>query len=380
MPLIRRYDSICSLPAAAWNRLAGTDLPCLRHEYFLALEQSGSLGPGTGWHPRYVALHREDGALLGAIPLFEKTDSRGEFIFDWGWAAALERTGQAYYPKLVAAVPYTPIPGPRMLLAPGAGEAERGQLFNAALALVADQDASSLHWLFVSAAELKSLQRQRCLVRTGCHFEWHNPGAATFEDWLGNLTSSRRKNIRRERRRIAEAGIVCEWHRSGDLKPDVLATVYRLYAANYYAHGMQPYLTPEFFRLLASLLPETFLVCLARRGQDVIAGAIYLEGDEALYGRYWGTFEWINCLHFEVCYYQGIDWAIARGLKRFHPGVQGEHKLLRGFEPTLHYSAHWLRDPDLERAVSSFLERERAAVADYATVAADYLPFRNDAE
>lgn len=377
MPIVRRRDAISAVSAAAWNALAGTGAPCLRHEYFRALEESGSIGPGSGWRPRYLFLEDERGALLGAVPLFEKTDSRGEFIFDWDWAAALERSGRAYYPKLVAAVPFTPVPGPRLLLAPGGGRAERTLLIDAALALAAERDASSLHWLFVAHEEMTQLAERGCLPRSGCHFEWCNPGAAHFEEWLGGLTSARRKNIRRERRRVVEAGIACEWRHAGELDADELATVYRLYAANYYAHGMHPYLTPDFFRILAELMPETFVVCLARRGADIVAGAICLEGDRTLLGRYWGAFEWIDSLHFEVCYYQGIERSIARGHERFHPGVQGEHKLLRGFAPTLHYSAHWLRDPDLEHAVADFLERERGAVADYAAEAAEFLPFHS---
>jgi len=377
LPAVREYASIRSIPRAAWNAMSGTEAPCLRHEYFRILEDSASVGPGTGWRPRYLALEDESGGLLGAVPLFEKTDSRGEFVFDWNWAAALERTGRSYYPKLVAAVPFTPVPGPRLLLAPGGGEAERGRLVDAALERAQALDASSLHWLFVRPEELPEFESRGCHVRTGCHFEWRNGGMQSFEQWLGTLTASRRKKVRRERRRIAEAGITCEWRRGGDLDAADLALLYRLYAANYYAHGMDPYLTPGFFEALAATMPESLSVCLASRGPDVVAGAIYLEGDDALFGRYWGAFEWVDSLHFEVCYYQGIERAIGLGLERFHPGVQGEHKLLRGFEPTLHHSAHWLRDADLDRAVAEFLERERFAVSDYADLAADYLPFRH---
>lgn len=376
MPVIHRHESIGAVSAAEWNALSGADSPALRHEYFRALETSRSVGPGTGWQPIYLVLKRDDGHLLGAVPLFEKTDSRGEFIFDWNWAAALERTGRTYYPKLVAAIPFTPIPGPRLLLGPGAGAPERERLIQAALALAAERDASSLHWLFITKQELPGLQHRGCLSRTGCHFEWHNKGLENFEQWLSGLTAARRKKIRRERRRVAEAGIVCRWHEGTELDADDIELIYRLYAANYYAHGMRPYLTEAFFRTLAQTMPEALVVCLAWRGADVIAGAICLQDNESLLGRYWGAFEWVDSLHFEVCYYQGIERAIARGLKRFHPGVQGEHKLLRGFEPTLHYSAHWLRDADLERAVASFLEHERAAIADYASEAVEYLPFR----
>lgn len=314
------------------------------------------------------------------MPLFEKTDSRGEFVFDWGWAAALERTGRRYYPKLVAAVPYTPIPGPRMLLAPGAGRPALDALAAAALELASECDASSLHWLFVAPEQLPPLEAAGCLVRTGCHFEWVNSDFADFEHWLAILTASRRKKIRRERRRVAEAGIECRWRSGAELDAADLREVYRLYAANYYAHGMLPYLAPAFFPELARRLPDALQVCFAYRGTDLVAGAVYLEDEHALYGRYWGAFEWLDSLHFEVCYYQGIEHAIARGLRRFHPGVQGEHKLLRGFAPTLHYSAHWLRDRDLRAAVAEFLERERDAVAGYMEGARELLPQRNTGE
>ncbi len=374
----RIYDSIESIPAAAWNTLAGTSAPCLRHEYFAALETSGSIGAQSGWTPCYLTLETDKGGLRAAVPLYEKSDSRGEFIFDWAWAAALERSGRHYYPKLVVAVPFTPVPGPRLLLAADAGADEARALADAALALATERNASSLHWLFVPERELELLRASGCLPRIGCHFEWHNPGVADFDAWLATLTSARRKNIRRERRRVREAGIECEWRGGGNLDAEELTLVYRLYAANYYAHGMIPYLAPEFFHELARCMPESFAVCLARRGSEIVAAAIYLQDAETLYGRYWGAFEWIDCLHFEVCYYQGIAYAIENGLKRFHPGVQGEQKLLRGFEPTTHYSAHWLRDADLRRAVASFLERERNAVADYATEAAEFLPFHRD--
>jgi predicted N-acyltransferase len=301
--------------------------------------------------------------LLGAVPLFEKTDSHGEFIFDWTWAAALERSGRPYYPKLVAAIPYTPIPGPRLLLAPDAGADTAHELAEAALAFAAERDTSSLHWLFLAPQDLAPLARQNCLVRTGCHFEWENDGAADFTTWLATLTSARRKNIRRERRRIAEAGIKCEWRRGSNLDARELDLIYRLYAANYYAHGMLPYLTPGFFGELVRRMPEALSVCFAQRGSEIIACAIYLEDEH---------------VHFELCYYQGVEYALTNGLARFHPGVQGEHKLLRGFAPTLHYSAHWLRDDDLHQAVASFLERERTAIADYTAEAAGFLPFRRD--
>ena len=376
MPHIRHPASIGDIAPAAWDALDTGGQPFLRHAYLKALEDSGSVGPGTGWMPCPVTVEDDAGELLATVPLYQKHNSNGEFIFDWDWAEAYAATGRDYYPKWVAAVPYTPISGPRLLLAPHAGGKVRETLLDHLYELARERGVSSLHWLFLEPGELPLLEARDSLVRTGCHFEWRNPGAARFDEWLATLSSSRRKSIRRERRRVREAGIRCEWMTGTELDADTLATVYELYVTNYHVHGMRPYLTPGFFPALAATLPEALAVCLARRGGNIVAAAIFLEGGNALYGRYWGAFEWVDCLHFEVCYYQGIERALARGYNLFHPGVQGEHKLLRGFEPTLHYSAHWLRDDDFRRAVGHFLTRERSAVDAYADAAERYLPYR----
>ncbi len=373
---VKQHDSITGISRADWDALIGGEQPFLRYDYLAALEKSGSIGPETGWIPRILTIGDDDGSLAGAIPLFEKHHSNGEFVFDWDWAEAYSATGRNYYPKLVAAIPFTPVSGPRILGTARSGDRAAQALIDYARELTEADRLSSLHWLFVDDEQVPLLADTGCLIRTGCHFEWSNPGVADFQEWLGTLSSSRRKSIRRERRRVAEAGIHCTWYQGNELDARQLQTVYELYAANYYAHGMRPYLTPRFFEGIARTLAETFSVCLANRGTEVIAGALFLNGENSLYGRYWGAFEWIDCLHFEVCYYQGIERAIEKGYDRFHPGVQGEHKLLRGFQPRLHYSAHWLRDEDFRRAVAKFLERERHAVDAYAEAAATYLPFR----
>ena len=376
MLTVRQHDSITGISQADWDALVGSEQPFLRHAYLAALEESGSIGPETGWIPRILTVGNDEGMLAGAMPLFEKHHSNGEFVFDWDWAEAYAATGRNYYPKLVAAIPFTPVSGPRILTAPQSGGSVARALIAHARELAETGKLSSLHWLFVDDEQVPLLEGEDCLIRTGCHFEWRNPGVHDFQEWLGTLSSSRRKSIRRERRRVAEAGIQCSWYRGSQLDARQLHTVYELYAANYYAHGMRPYLTPRFFEIIARVLGDAFSVCLANRGTEIIAGALFLNGSNSLYGRYWGAFEWIDSLHFEVCYYQGIEHAIRQGYDRFHPGVQGEHKLLRGFEPQLHYSAHWLRDADFRRAVAHFLERERQAVDAYAETAATYLPFR----
>jgi len=374
----RSHDSIADISAKKWDALTGTDIPFLRHEYFRALEVSGSLGASSGWTPCYLTLEDDAGALLGAVPLFEKSDSRGEFIFDWGWAAAMRRAGRPYYPKLVAAIPYTPVPGPRCLVAPESGIEIKQKLAKAARALAEDRYCSSLHWLFIPDSSLELFEADGCLTRTGCDFVWRNPGVTDFDDWLATLNARSRKKIRRERRRVAEAGIECFWRNGAELDEPDIDVIYKLYSITYYEHGMFPYLTVDFFTELTRRMPQALRVCFAARGADIVACAIFMQDSTTLYGRYWGAFEWVHSLHFELCYYQGIAQAAAKGLQTFHPGVQGEHKLLRGFEPTLHYSAHWLRDADLSHAVAQFLEREQMAIDDYVTESGNFLPYRRD--
>lgn len=375
---IRIHDSIETVPPEDWNRLAGTHIPFLRHEYFSALEVSGSLERASGWTPCYLTVAGSAGRIQGAVPLFEKTDSRGEFIFDWSWAAAMRHAGRRYYPKLVAAIPYTPVPGPRCLLAPGSPKGVAGELAEAARALARERDCSSLHWLFVTDAELETFKALHCMVRTGCDFVWYNRNYDGFEAWLSTLTARHRKKVRRERRRVREAGIECHWRKGSELSDSEIDVIYELYASTYYNHGMLPYLTRDFFSQLAGRLPRALRICLATRTGNILACAVFLQNGTTLYGRYWGAFEWVNSLHFELCYYQGVAYAIDNRLQVFHPGAQGEHKLLRGFEPTRHYSAHWVADRDLARAVAGFLEQERGLVDDYMNAAESFLPYHHD--
>lgn len=373
----RLVSSIRQLPRSEWNRLVGCDRAPLRHEFLQALETGRNQRNPTSWQPRYLIRQGADGLLLGALPLFEKSNSRGEFIFDWTWAEALEATGRSYYPKLVVGVPFTPVPGARVLLAPEA-PAEVGEaLIGDALAFAKAGDFSSLHWLFHQPEEISPLRAAGHLLREGCHFLWTNQGYSNLEDWLATLTASRRKKIRRERRKVRESGIECAWLNGDEIDGERLKVLYKLYASNYHAHGMVPYLAPDFFRQLSETMPEAFRLCLAQRDGEPVAGAVFLQDQHQLYGRYWGCFESIDCLHFEVCYYQGIEQAIAHRLDAFHPGVQGEHKLIRGFSPVLHYSSHWFRDTDLRQAVERYLLSERDAVENYREAAVEVLPVRH---
>lgn len=372
----RFVSSIRQLLPSAWNRLLGCDQAPLRHEFLEALESGRNLHNPTSWNPRYLIRENPNGSLLGAIPMFEKTNSRGEFIFDWAWADALEATGRAYYPKLVVGVPFTPVPGARLLLAPEAPPSVGEDLIRDSIRFAQQGDYSSLHWLFHRPEDVAKLEATGHLLRQGCHFLWTNAGYVDFEQWLSTLTASRRKKIRRERRKVHEAGVECLWLSGQDLDESRLQVIYDLYASNYHAHGMVPYLAPEFFRQLSQSLPDALRVCLAHRNGQPIACAIFLQDQHQLYGRYWGSFESIDSLHFEVCYYQGIEQAIAHRLEAFHPGVQGEHKLIRGFSPVLHYSSHWFRDADLKSAVEKFLLSERNAIENYREAAEEVLPVR----
>ena len=392
------HSSIDEVPAAAWNALELGGVPFLRHEFLAALEHAGCVGPGTGWTPCHVTvMHGTE--LVGAMPLYRKTHSWGEFVFDFSWAQAYARHGERYYPKLVSATPFTPATGPRLLLRaattgdakpPGAtalasADAVRRALLGAAQA--GEPQASSLHLQFATAEEARWLTAHGALARIDCQFHWENSrptadGATTryldFEDFLAGFTAEKRKKARRERRRVLEAGIGFAWCSGAELDAAEWQSVYALHADTFHRHGHEPYLSLAFFTELSRTLPGALEVLRARRGRSVVATAIFFRGADALYGRYWGASGDFNSLHFETCYHQGIEYCIGTGLARFEPGTQGEHKLARGFRPTLTHSAHFIREPRFAAAIGRFLEEERAAVRAYALAAGEHVPFRSD--
>jgi hypothetical protein len=366
---LRVAESLAGVPAAQWNALAAGS-PFLRHEFLGALLDSGCACARTGWQPQFLLLER-DGRLAGAMPLFVKTHSRGEYVFDWAWADAYARAGLAYYPKLLCAVPFTPVSGPRLL---AADEAARGAL--AAAALAAAREFSSLHVLFAPPAEAGLLQSRGMLLRRTVQFHWQNPGYADFEDFLGRLSRQRRKNIRQERRRVREAGVTFRWLEGAAIGARDWEFFYRCYARTYAAHGNRPYLSLEFFQRIGAAMPENLLLVLAERGGAPIAAALDVVDGEALYGRYWGALEHVPLLHFEACYYQGIEYAIARRLARFEGGAQGEHKLFRGLMPVETLSAHWLAHPRFARAIEDYLAREAQGIAQYVNELHEHTPFK----
>lgn len=366
---LRVAESLAGVSAAQWNALAGGD-PFVRHEFLHALADSGCVGGRTGWQPQYLLLERE-GRLAGAMPLYVKTHSRGEYVFDWAWAEAYERHGLAYYPKLVCAVPFTPVTGPRLL-----AEDARARDTLARAALRAAREFSSLHVLFAPPGEARQLAGAGMRLRRTVQFHWRNEGYADFEAFLARMPHRRRKNIRQERRRVAEAGVRFRWLRGTEIGEKDWAFFHRCYANTYAEHGMRPYLNLEFFLRVGAAMPGQFLLVLAERGGRPIAAALDVAAGGALYGRYWGAVERVPLLHFEACYYQGIEYAIAHRLERFEGGAQGEHKLYRGLLPVETLSAHWLAHPAFARAVEDYLERETAGLARYVNELNEHAPFK----
>jgi predicted N-acyltransferase len=373
---LERLATVASVDPAAWNALA-LDSPFLKHEFFRALEQSGCVGGETTWQPCYIVA-RDDRGLAGALPLFIKYDSHGEFVFDWGWADAYERSGRSYYPKLVCAVPFTPATGRRMLLRDADDKNVATRLVDAARATAEEIEASSLHVLFPTDPERQWLESAGFLTRKACQFHWANDGYRDFDDFLARFSADKRKKAKRERRRVAEAGIVFEHLRGDEPSAADWDAIIEFYSRTFWRRGREPYLNREFFAAIAKSMPENLLVVLARHQGVPIATAICFRSSTTLYGRYWGSGGDFHSLHFETCYYQGIDYCIREGLARFEPGTQGEHKVARGFVPQPTWSCHWLRDVAFHRAVGSFLARETRHVDAYIDEVGEHVPYRQD--
>jgi predicted N-acyltransferase len=358
-----------------WNRLAGSQ-PFLRHEFLHALEATGCVGGRTGWLPQHLLLRRE-GKLAAALPLYIKHHSYGEYVFDWAWADAHARHGLRYYPKLVSAVPFTPVTGPRLL---GGAPAERAELAAAAIAFAKELGASSWHCLLPAEAEARELAASGLLLRSGVQFHWRNGGYACFDDYLAAMNHDKRKKIRQERRKVREAGVVFEQRVAADIGDAEWEFFERCYQATYRAHHSMPYLNLAFFKELGRVLGEHCLLVVASRDGEPVAAALNLFDEQALYGRYWGSVlrpgRFVPGLHFETCYYQAIEFCIARGLGRFEGGAQGEHKLARGLLPVKTWSVHWLAHPEFAQAVERFLAQEAAGVTDYIDELNESSPFK----
>ncbi len=369
-------NAVTDIHTDEWNGLAGAHHPFLRHEFLAALESSGSVSSATGWEPCHIALY-DGGRLCGALPLYRKSNSWGEFVFDWAWSDAYHRAGLPYYPKLVSAVPFTPATSPRFLSAIDCDPAEiRRLLTSAALQLAGDLGLSSLHLLFIPPADAQSAAAAGMLLRKDCQFHWQNRGYRHFDDFLGELSSAKRKKIRRERRRIREAGIRFRHLGGAELDQELWRAIMPLYAATFRQRGREPYLNEAFFTQISATLAEHILVILAIRDEQPVATAICFQSDDTLYGRYWGSSRQFHSLHFETCYYQGIEYCIDRRLERFEPGTQGEHKISRGFVPTETWSAHWLSDPRFSVAIEQYLNREKEHIDQYIELTSAHVPYR----
>jgi predicted N-acyltransferase len=370
------HRSIAEIPAADWDACAGGGNPFICHAFLLALEESGSTGGRSGWMAQHAALRDAKGALLGCAPMYAKSHSQGEYVFDHGWADAYERAGGAYYPKLQVAAPFSPVPGPRLLLHPASGL--RTEVMAQALAQACSQlDLSSVHVTFCTEGEWRALGEAGWLQRIGTQFHWTNQGYATFDDFLAALASRKRKQIKRERRDAEASGYVLKTLRGHEITPRHWAAFHRFYQATTDKKwGRSAYLNARFWPLLGERLGDRVVLMVAEQDGEPVAGALNLLGDEALYGRNWGAVVDAPFLHFELCYYRAIDFAIEHKLPRVEAGAQGEHKIQRGYLPVPTWSAHWIAHPGLRRAVGDFLKRERPAMLQEMEALATLSPFK----
>jgi uncharacterized protein len=379
----RTVGRIADIAAEAWDACANPDAarhnPFVSHAFLLALETADTVGDSTGWHAQHVVIDDPAGGIAAVAPCYVKTHSQGEYVFDHAWADAYTRAGGRYYPKLQVAVPFTPVPGPRLMVKPAANAAQTELMLAGALIQLARQlSVSSLHITFLDAASADRLHAAKLgfLPRTGQQFHWSNANYATFDDFLGTLASRKRKAIRKEREQALSNGITLESVTGAAITQAHWDAMYAFYIDTGDRKWGQPYLNRAAFSALGATMADRCLLIFANRNGRPIAGALNLIGGDCLYGRYWGAIEQHPCLHFEVCYYQAIDYAIAHKLPRVEAGAQGEHKLARGYMPTITHSAHWIADPGLRKAVARYLDQEREAVTDMCGQYAEAGPFR----
>ena len=372
------HESMSEISREDWNSLAGHDYPFLRHEFLQLAEETGCVTPDNGWSPRHLTIsdNGDGGKLRAAMPLYEKSHSWGEFVFDWAWANAYEQAGLRYYPKLVSAVPFTPAPSSRLLLRePDDFDAAAG-LLQAGVALATETDCSSLHILFPSAEDLPHLEKSGLLIRKDCQFHWHNNNYRNFDEFLATFTSVKRKKARRDRRRVAESGIEFRRIKGAQIDAATWSEVYRLISRTFMLRGSMPYYSESFFRGISEQIPEGILVVLAEIDSRAVAAAVFFESEKCLYGRYWGSDGHYDSLHFETCYYQGIDYCIESGKRIFEPGTQGEHKISRGFSPVSTWSAHWLAHPQFSNAIEEYLGEEGKHVDRYIEAVDSRTPYK----
>lgn len=378
----RVLPGVAAADRRAWQALELGGNPFLSFDFLAALEGTGCIGRRSGWTPSLVALHDSVG-LAAVAPSYLKSHSYGEFVFDFAWAQAYVRYGLPYYPKLVVAVPFTPAGGPRLLVRadlarePAQRHAVQTQLVHALTEHARSEGCSSVHVLFHDEAERAALPPPQWLARRDCQFHWRNHGYGDFEQFLATFSADKRKKAKRERRRVAEAGVTFETLHGEDCTPALLDRVFALHRETFRNHGHEPYLNRAFFTVAARELGAGFMVKAAMLRGEMIAAAVFFVGGDTLYGRYWGAVAEFHSLHFETCYHQGIEYCIEHGLQHFEPGTQGEHKVSRGFEPTITHSSHWIADSRFRDAIGDFLQREQLAVDDYASSMQEHVPYRD---
>ncbi len=373
-------DSIADIGASAWNALTGTDNPFTRYEFLYALERSNCTTEATGWKPQHIAVYAvEEGAstLEAVMPLYEKTNSYGEYVFDWSWANAYQGHGLPYYPKYVSSVPFTPSAGSRLFVRDEKNRQHIAQYIRDKVIEKAESiGASSWHILFPTPSENKQFEELGIAARIGSQFHWYNNDYRTFDDFLGTLNSRKRKSIKKERRSVSEQGMTFQITEGKDIGEEQWRTFTRFYESTYMMRGMQGYLNESFFRMLSETMPEQLFMNSAIKDEQTIAAALFFKSDKQLFGRYWGSARDYQFLHFETCYYQGQDYCIEHGLKSFDSGAQGEHKIQRGFEPIITHSNHWISNPGFAEAIKNFLDEEKPHIHNYISQARTLLPYK----
>ena len=372
-------DSIEKINKEDWDAVSSSKYPFLKYEFLKALEVTNCVSPEQGWTPLHL-IASESERIVAIMPLYIKTDSQGEFIFDWSWADAYYRNGLKYYPKLVSSIPFTPASGPRILIFDKTRRREVIKEISRALKQISEEsDFSSVHILLANKNEIKDFSQENFSLRTSYSFHWFNNHYLSFENFLQDMTSRQRKNIKKERKKINDQGITVSRICGNEITLEMLKTFYQFYQVTYLKRGMRGYLNFEFFKKIVDSIPETIMLVLAKNNSgEYVAGALNFFDDEKLYGRYWGCLQEYDSLHFETCYYQGIEFCIEEKLKSFDPGVQGEHKIKRGFCPIETFSLHWIKDLRFKKAIDDFLDREREHILEYNQDRRALLPFKKE--
>lgn len=380
MPIqFKILNSIAEIDSEAWNQLWASSYPFVQHGFLDALETSGSVSPQTGWRPQHIVGYDADEELVFAIIAYLKEHSWGEYVFDFAWADAYQRNHLAYYPKLLTAAPFTPATGPRWAISE---KLDQDSTLLLGLEFLQNyclsQHISSWHCLFTDEHNSNKLSGFKVAQRIGCQFHWHNKNYSSFDDFLEHFTSRKRKNLRKERQTVTAAGVQLQRLTGNDITQQHWDNFYQFYHTTYLKRsGSTGYLNRDFFQRLATTIPDQLLMVVAEHNHQPIAAALFFFDNQKLYGRYWGCRQEVSGLHFEACYYQGIEFAIERGIQIFDPGAQGEHKIQRGFEPTFTYSNHWLAHPEFSHAINDFLQKEKPSIIEYHNQCSEHLPFKD---